>query len=69
MIYCLAQVLICLLVVRSIGKNAPGTAGVAAFAAEAKYDSFLLDIITFVSGIALATRIILGYRRMSQRCP
>ena len=42
--------------------------GVAAFAAEAKYDSLLLDIISFVSAIALATRIILGYRRMSQRC-
>ncbi|KAK9826814.1 hypothetical protein WJX81_003825 [Elliptochloris bilobata] len=42
-------------------------AGVAAFAAEAKYDSLLLDIISFVSACALATRIILGYRRMSQR--
>ncbi len=38
-----------------------------AFAAEAKYDSLLLDIISFASACALLTRIVLGYRRMSQR--
>jgi len=40
---------------------------VLAFAAEAKYDSLLLDIISFASACALLTRIVLGYRRMSQR--
>jgi hypothetical protein len=43
-------------------------AGLAAFAAQAKYDSFILEAITLASAATLATRVVLGYQRMAQRC-
>ena len=42
--------------------------GLAAFIAQAKYDSFILEVITTVSAVTLAVRVILGYNRMAQRC-
>ncbi|BDA43110.1 hypothetical protein COCOBI_04-1210 [Coccomyxa sp. Obi] len=42
-------------------------AGLAAFIAQAKYDSFILEVITTVSAVTLAVRVILGYNRMAQR--
>ena len=42
-------------------------AGLAAFAAQAKYDSFVLEAITAASAVTLLTRVVLGYQRMAQR--
>lgn len=42
-------------------------AGLLAFAAQAKYDSLILDIITIVSATSLLIRVTLGYRNMAQR--
>ncbi len=42
-------------------------AGLLAFVAQAKYDSFILEVITTVSAVTLVVRVILGYNRMAQR--
>ncbi|GIL76479.1 hypothetical protein Vretimale_6016 [Volvox reticuliferus] len=42
-------------------------AGLAGLAAQARYDSMLVDIITFGSAAVLLVRIVLGYQRMSDR--
>ena len=42
-------------------------AGLLAFAAQAKYDSFILEIITIASATSLLSRVILGYWRLAQR--
>jgi hypothetical protein len=44
------------------------SAGLLAFAAQAKYDSLILDIITTVSATSLLVRVGLGYRNMANRC-
>ena len=41
--------------------------GLLAFAAQAKYDSFILEIITIASATSLLSRVILGYWRLAQR--
>ena len=43
-------------------------AGLVAFIAQAKYDSIILEVVTFSSAIVLAVRVILGYKRMYDRC-
>ncbi|GLI64788.1 hypothetical protein VaNZ11_008193 [Volvox africanus] len=42
-------------------------AGLAGLAAQARYDSMLVDAITFGSAAVLIVRIVLGYQRMSDR--
>ena len=42
-------------------------AGLAAFIAQAKYDSIVLEIITLSSAVVLLVRVVLGYKRMYNR--
>jgi len=42
-------------------------AGLAAFVAQAKYDSPILEIITIISATSLLSRVVLGYWRLAQR--
>ncbi|EFJ49215.1 hypothetical protein VOLCADRAFT_90139 [Volvox carteri f. nagariensis] len=42
-------------------------AGLAGLLAQARYDSMLVDVITFGSAAVLLVRIILGYQRMADR--
>ncbi len=42
-------------------------AGLMAFVAQAKYDSFILEIITIASATSLLSRVVLGYWRLAQR--
>lgn len=42
-------------------------AGLVAFLAQAKYDSVILELITFSSAIVLLGRVVLGYKRMNDR--
>ncbi len=35
--------------------------------AQAKYDSFILEIITIASATSLLSRVVLGYWRLAQR--
>jgi hypothetical protein len=42
-------------------------AGLAGLAAQARYDSVLVDVITFGSAAVLLVRIVLGYQRMADR--
>ena len=45
----------------------PLGAGLLAFVAQAKYDSFILEIITIASATSLLSRVVLGYWRLAQR--
>ena len=42
-------------------------AGLAAFVAQAKYDSVILELITLSSAVVLLVRVVLGYKRMYDR--
>jgi hypothetical protein len=42
-------------------------AGLLAFIAQAKYDSFILEVITIISATSLLSRVVLGYWRLAQR--
>ena len=42
-------------------------AGLVSFIAQAQFDSIILEAITFASAIVLATRVVLGYKRMNDR--
>ncbi|KAK9789378.1 hypothetical protein WJX73_004782 [Symbiochloris irregularis] len=42
-------------------------AGLLAFIAQAKYDSIVLEIVTFASACVLVVRVVLGYKRMYDR--
>ena len=42
-------------------------AGLAAFVAQAKYDSIVLELITLSSAVVLIVRVVLGYKRMYDR--
>ncbi|KAK9815609.1 hypothetical protein WJX72_006739 [[Myrmecia] bisecta] len=42
-------------------------AGLGAVVAQAKYDSFILEVVTAVSAATFLFRVVLGYRRMSSR--
>lgn len=42
-------------------------AGLLAFIAQAKYDSFILEVITVISATSLLSRVVLGYWRLAQR--
>ena len=42
-------------------------AGLLAFIAQAKYDSIILEIVTFASACVLVVRVVLGYKRMYDR--
>ena len=44
-----------------------GPAGLVSFIAQAQFDSVILEAITFASAIVLATRVVLGYKRMNDR--
>ena len=41
--------------------------GLLAFIAQAKYDSIILEIVTFASACVLVVRVVLGYKRMYDR--
>lgn len=45
-----------------------GAAGLVAFIAQAKYDSVILELITLSSALVLLVRVVLGYKRMNDRC-
>ena len=42
-------------------------AGLVSFIAQAQFDSIILEVITLASAVVLATRVVLGYKRMYDR--